>query len=176
MPRQSLKKEVHSADLPIEQQRDIKNSPDQERDEGDIILVDPAVATKAYQDELAFMEEPVTIRIEPGSEEHAPMAVMLACNGKGCEVLIKGRWREYPGGWVPVGEVLTIKRKYLEILARSKITKIETVLPEPGSEEDKSGSGGRVKRITRQSNSFSVLKDESPRGNAWLTEIMRRNM
>lgn len=176
MARQSLNKETHSSDTKIEQKREISKSPSDERDAGDIAVADSALFDKEYFDELAFNEEPVSIRIEPGSEEHAAQHVMLCCNGKGCEVYLNGRWRSFPGGWIPVGQVLTIKRKYVEVLARSKIDRIETVLPEPGSAEDKGGSGGSVKRFTRQSNSFSVLKDENPRGAAWLNEIIRRNM
>lgn len=176
MPRHALNKEAHSSDTKIEQKREITNSPAEERAEGDISVADEAVLNKNYLDELAFNEEPVTIRIEPGSEEHAPQHVMLCANGKGCEVLLNGKWRSFPGGWIPVGQVLTIKRKYLEVLARSKIDRIETVLPEPGSAEDKAGSGGTTKRFTRQSNAFSVLKDENPRGAAWLSDIIRRNM
>lgn len=171
MPRTAL----NSADLAIEQKRDIENSPEEERAEGDITIADEAMLKADYLAELAFMEEPVTIRIEPGSDENAPQHILLACNGKGCEVMLGGRWREMPGGWIPVGQQMTIKRKYLEVLARSKVDRIETVMPEMGA-PDAQMSNNRIRRFTRQSNAFSVLEDKSPRGAAWLTEVVRRNM
>lgn len=176
MGRQALKNaENHSSDTAIDQKRDIEHSPAEERAEGDIVVANPETLKKAYADELAFMEEPVTIRIEPGSDENAPQHILLACNGKGCEVWIGGRWREMPGGWVPVGQQMTIKRKYLEVLARSKIDRIETVMPEMGAPEAEMGNN-RIRRFTRQSNSFSVVSDKNARGADWLSEVIRRNM
>lgn len=175
MPRQALKKEIHSSDLPIDQKRDIQHSPADERAEGDIAVADPALLKQEYLAELAFMEEPVTIRIAPGSEENAPQHILLCCNGKGCEVLLNGKWREFPGGWIPVNEELTIKRKYLEVLARAKIDRIETVKPEMGA-SDAEMAVNKIRRFTRPSNAFSVLEDKNPRGAAWLTEVIRRNM
>jgi hypothetical protein len=153
MPRQAIRKEIHSSETPIEQKRDVVKDPQAHRDEGDIVKGNPDALKKDYLDRLAFMEEAVTIRIEPGAEENAPQHVMLCVNGRGCEVLLNGKWKSFPGGWIPIGKVLTIKRKYVEVLARSKIDRIETIVPEPGSAEDKAGSGGRVKRFTRQSHS-----------------------
>ncbi|MDE2020867.1 MAG: hypothetical protein KGJ13_11075 [Patescibacteria group bacterium] len=176
MPRQALNKELHSSDMPIEQKRDIRTSPQEERAKGDIAVADKDLLRKEYLDELKFMEEPVTIRIEPSAEENAAQSVLIACNGKGCEVMINDKWREFPGGWVPVGEVLTIKRKYLEVLARSKIDRIETVVPEIGASDAELHMGGKQRRFTRQSNAFSVLMDKNPRGPAWLSEVVRRNM
>jgi len=175
MPRQALNREVHSSDIPIEQKRDIERSPQEERAEGDISIANPDTLRAEYLDELKFMEEPVTIRIEPSSEENAAQFVLLCCNGKGCEVQLNGKWREFPGGWIPVGERLTIKRKYLEVLARAKIDRIETVMPEMGAPEAQM-SVNRFKRFTRQANGFSVIKDENPRGAAWLDDVIRRNM
>lgn len=178
MPRTALnRKEVHSADMPIEQKRDIAAdaSPAKEREIGDISIADPSVMHKDYLDELAFMEEPVTIRIERGSEEHAPQHVPLWCNGRGCELMINGKWVS-TSGWIPVDQELTVKRKYLEVLARAKIDKIETIVPEIGDGDAELKSGAKIRRATRQANSFSVIEDKNPRGHAWLTEIKRRNM
>jgi hypothetical protein len=174
MPRQALKRETHSDDTKIEQPRQIQNQA--EREEGEIILVDQSALKKEHAERLAFMEEPVTIRIEPGSEENAPQYVMLCVNGRGCEYLINGKWKTAVHGWISIGEVITIKRKYLEVLARSKIDRIETIVPEMGASEADLREGGKIRRFTRQNNAFSVLEDKNPRGAAWLTSVIRRNL
>lgn len=177
MGRKALQRETHSSETNIDQLSDLKPLAVAQREEGDIIRGDTGVHTKAYQDEMAFMEEPVTIRIEPGSEENSPTAMMLCVNGRGCECLMpSGKWRSYPGGWIPIGEILTIKRKYLEVLARSKIDRIETIVPDIGASEADLRAGSKIRRFTRQAHSFSVIKDANPRGADWLTSIIKRNL
>jgi len=123
-----------------------------------------------YADELAFNEEPVTIRIEPSSDKNAAAHVPLWINGRGGEVLLQGQW--VPCGYLPVNTVLTTKRKYVEVLMRAKIDTVNTdVIEEQGKDPV-----NKVKRFTTAAHTFSIIKDKNPLSQAWLTELRRRNM
>lgn len=161
------RQELQSDDVKIDQ----RPMPDTkaERDEGHVILVDSDVIDKKYADELAFMEMPVKIRLHPSSDVNAIASFEVRVNGKGGEILVGGRWFERT--WLPVGEEIIIKRKYLEVIARAKIDSIRT----PKMESLAEHPDNRPSRFTSAVNSFSVIEDKSPRGAAWLTDILRRN-
>lgn len=160
----------HTSDLGgPEQKPDIVGDAALADREGEIIEADASVLQKDYTDLLAFMEEPVTIRIDPSTDKNAATMVPVWCNGKGCEVLIEKRWREMPNGYIPVNTNVTIKRKYLAILAGSKIDSVETVVVEhPNQDPD-----NRVRRVTTPTCSFSIIEDRNPRGHAWLSDLRR---
>ena len=87
-----------------------------------IIIKAEKGTSKSYLDELAFMEEPVTIRLEPSAEKNAPAWFPASVNGEGAEVLQPdGRWLHMAEGYLPVGRRVTTKRKYVEVLLRAKI-------------------------------------------------------
>jgi len=161
------RRELNSEDTKIDQ----REMPDTaaERDEGDVVLVDTSLANRDYYDELAFNEEPVTIRLQPSSDANAIARFMVMVNGKGAEVFKNDRWYEIT--WLPVGEVITIKRKYLEVIARTKIDSIRT----PSMEALGEHPDNRPTRNTTSVHSFSVLQDKNPRGADWLTDLLRRN-
>lgn len=158
--------ELHSSEVKIEQKAPITN---QDQYDGDIILADKPM-NKEWNDELAFNEEPVTIRIEPSAEKHAAGAHPVWVNGKGAEVFQNGRWDEI--GYLPVGRVLTIKRKYVAVLAGAKFDRINTEVIDPDGERPNNA----IRRFTSSTVAFSVLEDVNPKGRAWLTELIRRNM
>jgi hypothetical protein len=161
-------KETLSETLPIDQKPDIVDS--NKRPESDLIIrADPSIANKDQLAELAFNEEPVTIRLEPSSDPNAASAIPIWCNGIGCEYLRNDRWVQAPGGYIPVGAVLTIKRKYLAILVMAKQDKITTHHGQPGEEHPQN----TIKRFTSSYQAFSVLEDKNPKGAAWLTELRR---
>jgi hypothetical protein len=162
MPRQAL----HSDDIKIEQKPDIAGDAMGRRPE----IVRADTLDKDYADALAFAEEPVTIRLEPSTDKNAASFFPIWNNGKGCEVLIDDAWREM--AYIPVGQVVTIKRKYLEIIVRAKIDTVATEVRELESETP----NNVIKRFTSAVHSFSIIEDRNPRGAAWLTEIRRRNM
>ena len=164
MPRQ----ELHSDTLTIEQKPTISDNPDDY--DGEIVLVDPSVAAKEYADELAFMEEPVTIRIEPSADKNAAGAFPVWVNGKPAEVCQNGRWDEI--GYLPVGRVLTIRRKVLEVIIRAKVDTVQTRIVDQDSERP----NNVINRFTSPVHSFSILEDRNPKGAAWVTEIRRRNI
>lgn len=124
-----------------------------------------AHAANDYLTELQFMEQPVSIRIEPGQEENAPLTVECYVNGKGAEVFLNNRWQEM--GFLPVGVVVVTKRKYVEVLARSRTMKCSTLDHSDLNNVDKN----EVRRRNVRLHSFSVVHDPSPRGVAWLTQI-----
>jgi len=158
-------REVHSDDIKIEQRRAV----DPANYDGDIILAE-RVIDKDYSDELAFMEEPVRIRLEPSSEKNAVAVFPVWVNGKGAEVLQNGRWIEV--GWLPTGIEITIKRKVLEVIVRAKIDTVHTEIKNPDSEHP----DNKVQRYTSAVHAFSILEDKNPRGVSWMQEIRRRNL
>ena len=168
-PPRGLQREMHSDATRIEQKPTISDDPAEY--DGDIVLADQDALRGEYAAKLAFMEEPVTIRIEPSTEKHAPMVFPVWVNGKGAEVFQNGRWMEI--GYLPVAQVLTVRRKVLEVILRAKVDTLETVATE-AMDVDR-GLGNAIRRFTSPVHSFSVLEDKNPRGPAWLGEMRRRN-
>ena len=162
--------EFHTDSVKVDQKAPIVGDAKLRNRESDVVLVDKdALNDKAWFEELAFNDEPVTIRIEPSSEKNAASAFPVWCNGKGAEVLIRGKWVEMI--YLPVGQILTTKRKYVAIMLGAKIDTIQTVTDEATQENPRN----EVKRITTATHSFSIIEDKSPRGAAWATELRRRN-
>lgn len=160
--------ELHSDRLPkVEQMPPIE---DISAYEGDVVIADPKLPSKEYLAELAFMEEPVTIRLEPSHEKNAATAFPVWVNGKPAEVHQNGRW--YEVGWLPTSQTLIVKRKVLEVIARAKIDTLETKIIGQDSERP----NNVISRFTSPIHSFSVLEDSNPKGPAWLAEVRRRNV
>lgn len=104
---------------------------------------------------LAFNEEVMTIRLERSSEKNAPHFHDFHVNGV--------------TEWVPVGQPYKIKRKFVEVIARSQPYDVQTeVIEEPGRDPF-----NRVIRNSRSKYPFSVIHDPNPKGFAWLTNIMQ---
>ena len=155
-------RELHTGDMAIAQKDVVESREDLDSE----IVVAPEQLHKEYVEALAFAEEPVTIRIERGSEKFAPPMVDLWVQGRGAEVLINGRWVVL--GYLPVGFPITTKRKYVEVLAASKHDAIQTkVLKEEHSERN------LIERFTSAKAPFSVLEDKNPKGAEWLTNLVR---
>lgn len=165
------RQELHTDDIKIEQKADIiGNGRDNSDlvDRGEIIQAQQ-LPKQEYLDELAFNEEPVTIRIEPSAEKNAALWHPIWCNGKGCEVWHAGQWREMT--YLPVGQVMIVKRKYVEILLRAKTDTVQTMVAETPGEDPRN----TVRRFTSAVVSFSIISDKNPLGAAWVEEIRRRN-
>lgn len=163
MPRQ----ELNSDSLPIEQLPPIT---DPSTYDGDVLVGERIDSgSKDYLDELAFNEEPVTIRIEPSSDKNAATAFPIWVNGQKAQVFQNGRWDEI--GYLPVGRELIVKRKVLEVIIRAKINTIHTRVERPESDQPHNTED----RYTSAVHSFSIIEDRNPRGAAWVREIRRRN-
>jgi hypothetical protein len=160
------RQELHSDTMKVEQRAPIV---DPSTYDGDIVLTE-RTHNQDYLDELAFMEEPVTIRIEPSSDKNAAGAFPIWVNGKPAEVYQNNRWDEI--GYLPVGRVLVVKRKVLEVIIRAKVDTVSTRILEMDSERP----NNVVQRFTSPVHSFSIIEDRNPRGAAWVTELRRRNL
>jgi hypothetical protein len=160
--------ELHSETLPkIEQQPDIV---DPAKYDGDIILTDKEQMNADYAAELAFMAEPVTIRLEPSSDKNAATVFPIWVNGRKAEVFQNGGWQEI--GYLPVGVVMTVRRYVLEVIIRAKVDTVQTrILDENGERPN-----NVITRFTSPIHSFSIINDANPRGPQWVAELRRRNL
>lgn len=163
------RQELHSDTLPPIQQR--APIPDNTAGPvGDVVTGEIIHASDDadYMADLAMMEEPVTIRLEPSSDKNAATAFPVWVNGRKAEVYQNGRWDEI--GYLPTGRVLVVKRKVLEVIARAKVDTVHTRVQEMDSERP----NNVIERFTSPVHSFSVLEDKNPCGAAWLAEVRRR--
>lgn len=134
------------SDLTIEQIRDRLNS--------STIDVVSAVGFKSHAENLAFMEEIVAVCVFPTQDKNAEQIVEVFNDGT-AQRFIRGQWQ-------------TVKRKYVEVLARAKQFSVQT--PET---MDRDGN-----RTTRIDTSHGLrypfeMKDKNPRGSAWLSSILQ---
>lgn len=165
--RQYNRREVHTADMPIAQKPDIDLNDDIQHGESLVQVAADITANEDYMKALHFMEEPVTVRIEENSrsdfpETHVPCAV----NGKGAEVWMNNQWIAMT--WLPVNAMMTIKRKYVEVLARAKSDSIRTKHDDATVERPQN----RVERRSSSNYPLSIIEDKNPRGHEWLSRIM----
>lgn len=159
---------LNTADVAIDQKPPILEA---HNPKDEIVHADTtALAHKDYLDLLAMGEDPVTIYVEPASEENAPHSYHCCVNGKGAECLgPDGKW--HPVEWVPVGVKLTMKRKYVEVLVRAKKDRIVTKYGKVGDENPLN----KIERITSAVANVQILDDKNPRGPAYFAELRRRN-
>lgn len=164
------RQELHSDNLPQVAQR-APIPPNSNEYAGDVITGESILsADNDYLAELAMMEEPVTIRLEPSSDKNAATVFPIWVNGKPAEVFQRGRWDEI--GYLPVGRPLVIKRKVLEVIIRAKTDAVHTRVQNMDAERPENV----VERFTSPVHSFSIIHDDNPRGPAWVSEIRRRNI
>jgi len=131
---------------------------------------------KDYMELLKFNEEPVEIEGIASADPHAPMFLEAWVQGKGIEQWVdKIGWVEVK--FIPVNTRVTIKRKYLEVLIRSKVMGVHTV-------EDKAdGSEPRniLRRTSAHTMNIRIIKDTDPPGQQgyreeWARRIMRQSI
>lgn len=160
------RQEIHSDTTRIEQPDALEG--DLVDRDPEIVEADPALLTKEYADELAFMAEWITIRMDPSGQENAPDTFAVWINGRGAEVMVNGR----PMVWthLPVGPEITVRRSTVEVIARSKTMRVQTDHT-PNLEAQ---LRNRTTRNVSQTQPFSIISDPSPRGRAWISEMLRR--
>ena len=118
----------------------------------DLLAVDIDLKQSELE-ELAFLEETMTIRLEYGSQESAVPAVSLSNNGQSVTI--------------PVGVPVNIKRKFVGQLASAKTTNVQNnVVYIQDSVQNV------VQRRSNQRFPFTVIRDPNPRGYDWLTKLM----
>lgn len=167
------KRELHTGDMEIRQKSSIVLAGLDEALEHDsekeIIPEKQLIAER--MEALAFNEEPIMIRIEPSSEKNAPKCVDCWVNGKGAEVFDTHDKRWYAYGALPVGRAIITRRKYVEVLARSKRDEVTTEI----IGKDKDRPENIVHRETSQRATFSVIDDRNPKGVEWLRRLIYSN-
>lgn len=100
-----------------------------------------------------FMQEPVVIKIHKTTDKNEPPTVGLGCNGMQI--------------YVPRERPVRLPRFFVENLARSQERIYRTERnPDPNADE-----GMFTKRHSGASFPFSVLKDDNPKGRAWLARV-----
>lgn len=108
----------------------------------------------AMVDELAFMEEPVTVTVHTTKEKFEGPLVTISVNGRDQNFLR--------------GQAITVKRKFVEGLARAKPVSFR-------NEEFVNGEGDKQFRYPASSGlryPFQVDHDANPRGGPWLRKIL----
>jgi hypothetical protein len=169
MSRQSVRKEIHTSEIKVNQKDDISDDPSLRETE---IIKAETMPNKAWADEMEFNEEPVTIRISRSTEKNAPTSYPFWVQGKGCEVLMNGKWVEMI--YIPVNTVVTTKRKYLAVMASAKFDNVTTDVGNPGDGGDVVKN--RVHRETSSAVTLSVIEDKNPRGHEWFTSLCRQQL
>ena len=118
-----------------------------------IDVVDKPMPKDAFEME-AFMNEMVTIVINPPNDADEPMLVQVAVNGV--------------NQFIPRGDAVAVKRKYVEVLARAKRTDFSQTLDERLGEQ----VFNQVRTMHSLRFPFSMIGDPNPKGGAWLTGVL----
>lgn len=123
---------------------------------GDNIIetVEDGALPSSQADRLAFNEEPIEIRLEPRSERNAPRMIDVAVNGE--------------RKWIPVGVPVRLRRKFVEGLARAQPYSVAT---DVGTAMEATPHNHAI-RTPYRLHPFTVLRDDNPRGAAWLNKVM----
>jgi len=103
----------------------------------------------------AFMNELVTILVYPDGQPGALDVITINCNGVN-QSIIRGREQE-------------VKRKYVEILARSRVVNYIQEVLDPQRPESI-----QMKPIAALTYPFAVRRDNNPYGAAWLEAILKQ--
>lgn len=120
---------------------------------GVIESVENGALPETQAERLAFMEEPIVIRLEPSHERNAPKTAQVSVNGD--------------TKWVPVGVPVMLRRKHVEVLARAQPFGVQT---ETGTAME-ANPHNRVVKTPYRRHPFTVLRDDNPRGAAWLNKV-----
>ena len=163
--RKYSKKEINTGDIEVGQRGSV-NLDDARTESEFVIGLEEHLDMDALA-ELKFMEDPVTIMIQAAPEKYAAKVVDCWVNGRGAEIFDEGSQKWMVCGWLPIGQPVTTRRKYVEVLARAKP---ETVTTEIKKYEDREDN--RAHRSAFSKYPFSVLRDSNPRGSAWLIKII----
>lgn len=103
----------------------------------------------------AFMEEPVLLYVHPDTTPGSLDVILPTVNGINMPIIRgKDQW---------------VKRKYVEALARSRITAYTQQVPDASRPENI-----QMVPATQLTYPFSVREDKNPQGRAWLENIIRQ--
>ena len=122
------------------------------REEG--VEIVPAAAMDGYATELAFMEEPVEVEVHESSDPNAETIVDLYCNGVPQRIIR--------------GQPITVKRKYVQILAGARQVSMSTDTRVEGE-----NVVNRVSKRTALRYPFTVTRDDNRLGRDWLRKQLQ---
>lgn len=162
-------KEVHTSDTAVVELPPVDLGLDKELVRERIVIPPAGAMDKIYVDALQFAEQAVTVIINKGTEKFAPDFIACWCNGEGAEVFLRGKWVKM--GWLPVNTRLITKRKYVEILVRSKQTSYTTEHDQE-SRRDDAYVDNKAMPSTSRKVQLSVIGDTNPKGAEWLMNLM----
>ena len=153
-------KEVHTTDIPVGQLEDFElpltgsaRSVIQEVDHTIDVIEGPTA--EDYAAALAFNEEPVTIVVHETTDKNAIPVPGVFVNGRS-QYFLRG---------VPV----TVRRKFVEALVRTKPISVQTKVTVKSVGEE---PVNEVIRTSALLYPFSVIEDKNRNGAAWLRKIL----
>lgn len=132
----------------------VKVAPETNREHTEIEPVSANADLKKLAREAAFMEEFITIMVHPQAGDNAATHVTLNVNGVNQPVFF--------------GHPVTIRRKYVEVLARMKETSYSQQAANFMNPEISNALIPRSSLV----HPFSVVEDKNPKGGAWLAHIL----
>jgi hypothetical protein len=145
----------HERSLRQKQPIDLSASANPQFEELDVIT-DPMAMTAV--ESLSFMEEPVTVIINRGTEKHSPKSIPVGVNGEQLNI--------------PVGIPVIIKRKFAEVLFTCKSDNIETVVEDIYIDGD-ADKRNMMQTWTTPRFAVSMMEDKSgAKGQHWLSNLM----
>lgn len=150
-----MPKTVEAAEASIPQPQSLvlpSLGPIERPDSEDVQVV--ASVTKDYAADLAFMEEIVEVYVHPTADKFAPNLIQLGVQGVP-QLLMRGRWQK-------------VKRKYIAVLCDARTEEIETT-------EFLNDDGARDVRVIRTAalKYAFATRNDTPRGNAWLEQMLQ---
>lgn len=168
--RPARAKELDSRDLqqPVKRTVTLPGVEDSLDEHAHVVKIDKEINDPALKEE-EFLNEPVTILINRSMEKNfAPRCTdLIAINGVWAEMLVNGRWLKM--GYLPRGKAITIKRKYVEVLARARYDSFQTEVLQPVNEDPINN----VSSVANYTLPFQMIKDENqPKGQEWLEKLL----
>jgi hypothetical protein len=148
------------------------NEPLESMERGGVVAVDKELNDEDLKEE-DFLNEPVTILINRSMEKNfAPKCTdLIAINGTWAEMLVDGRWVQY--GYLPRGRAITVKRKYVEVLARARYDSFNTEVLQPVNEDPITN----INSVANYTLPFQMIKDTNqPRGQEWLEKLLSQQV
>lgn len=111
------------------------------------------IRPQKWYDEMAFMNEIVTVRVHPSTDRNAhPLP----------DIYVNGRVQRFPRG-----EEINVRRCFVEVLARARLTTHDNQKVKDANGEDKYVYPAHTAEVYP----FTVIND-SQKGEAWLKSVM----
>lgn len=166
-PTRRAARETHTDDLQIGQAPDViipATGPIEHV--GEVVEPLDQPLESDYNKALLFNEEYVTVQFNPSTDKNPARHIFCQVNGRGAEVMVEGRPMILT--YLPIGPQITMKRKYLEVLARAKPDNVTTnVVEHPGQDPL-----NLIQRHTSMKYPFSILHDPNPKGGEWISRLL----